>query len=439
MTLQFSEFYNSYSKNSLENGDKIFFKPNIPPKKLANAIKAYAPHVSEEDVYILADETFWGKADNGLLVTNTEIITNDPSDKIYNIKLDNVGGFAFGGILGGNFILNGHKLIVFTQLLKNDKNKLSACLNAFLEKKARVEQAIVIQKKEEEKEQLIEKLDSVLLSEIISSRDKNLIGTFIEANDLTPLKRIKATIHDRPDLFLNNENGLGFRRILERTSIDSSAVKNVIELMYEVFSLAEILDELQKNEVFEILMVQNKVIATIFIAMKTITCGYLKTILDYMPSERSLEIVQRYESAFNIIISQLLMALALNKNLGEVLRKTQSLMELDPDSDEYLVENNRLNKMLQQANKDIVMDMLVRGIREELDKDLHEIEISNEGAEEYNFIHVIQAGSAAARIFIYQALNQMEDADLEDIEDEVDTVFIYLQNIIKDKFNSIYL
>ena len=83
--------------------------------------------------------------------------------------------------------------------------------------------------------------------------------------------------------------------------------------------------------------------------------------------------------------------------------------------------------------------MLVRGIREELDKDLHEIEISNEGAEEYNFIHVIQAGSAAARIFIYQALNQMEDADLEDIEDEVDTVFIYLQNIIKDKFNSIYL
>ncbi len=327
MTLQFSEFYNSYSKNSLENGDKIFFKPNIPPKKLANAIKAYAPHVSEEDVYILADETFWGKADNGLLVTNTEIITNDPSDKIYNIKLDNVGGFTFGGILGGNFILNGHKLIVFTQLLKNDKNKLSACLNAFLEKKARVEQAIVIQKKEEEKEQLIEKLDSVLLSEIISSRDKNLIGTFIEANDLTPLKRIKATIHDRPDLFLNNENGLGFRRILERTSIDSSAVKNVIELMYEVFSLAEILDELQKNEVFEILMVQNKVIATIFIAMKTITCGYLKTILDYMPSERSLEIVQRYESAFNIIISQLLMAIALNKNLGEVLQTMAKVLK----------------------------------------------------------------------------------------------------------------
>lgn len=439
MTLQFSEFYNSYSKNGLENGDKIFFKPNIPPKKLANAIKAYAPHVNEEDVYILADETFWGKADNGLLVTNTEIITNDPSDKIYNIKLENVGGFTFGGILGGNFILNGHKLIVFTQLLKNDKNKLSACLNAFLEKKSRVEQTIAIQKKEEEKEQLMEKLDSVLLSEIISSKDKNLIGTFIEANDLTPLVRYKNTIHDRPDLFLNNENGLGFRRILESTPIDRSAVKNVIELMYEVFSLPGILDELQKNEVFEILMIQNKVIATIFIAMKTITCGYLKTILDYMPSERSLEIVQRYESAFNIIISQLLMALALNKNLGEVLRKTQSLMELDPDSDEYLVENNRLNKMLQQSNRDMVMDLLVRGIREELEKDLHEIEISNEGVEEYNFIHVIQAGSTTARLFIYQALNQMEDADLEDIEDEVDTVFIYLQNIIKEKFNSIYL
>ena len=78
MLLQFSEFYQKYSSINLGNGEKIFFKPNIPMKKLNNALNAYASHVKAEDVYVLADDTFWGKADNGLLITNSGLFTNNP-------------------------------------------------------------------------------------------------------------------------------------------------------------------------------------------------------------------------------------------------------------------------------------------------------------------------------------------------------------------------
>lgn len=91
MSLQFSEFYRDYNSSNLQNGDKLFFKPNIPPKKLANAIKAYAPHVKEEDVYILADETVFGKADNGMLITNIEIITKEQFE---NAKKNPITGDA---------------------------------------------------------------------------------------------------------------------------------------------------------------------------------------------------------------------------------------------------------------------------------------------------------------------------------------------------------
>jgi len=446
VSLKFSEFYQGYNFSNLENGDKVFFKPNIPSKKLANAIKAYGPHVKEEDVYILADETIFGKADNGMLVTNLEIITKEPFENANKVRLEDMRSFTFGGMLGGNFILNENKLISFTQLSKADKKKLSDCLSLFLEEKQKIHRSEIVKEKEleevkerEEINQTKERLSSLPLSEIISSEDNVLIRTFIQTNNLTPLRRLKTTIHDRPDLFLNNENALNLKLILQKTSINSSALENVIELMYIVFNLPEVLDQIEKNEVFEILMVQNKVIVTLFIAMKNITCGYLTAILDYMPEDRASEIVQRYEVAFNLVISQFLMSLASNENLGVVLRKTQKLMNLDPNSDEALVENNRIMRMLKEANRDTTMDMLVRGIKDVLAVDLHEIVISEEIPEDYSFTNVIISCSTGARFFIFESLNQLEGADFEDIEYEVDTVFEYLQSIIKAKFSKIYL
>lgn len=49
--------------------DKTLFVGKIPPKKLNNAIKSFAKEVAPEDVLLLYDDTFFGSAKNGLLLT----------------------------------------------------------------------------------------------------------------------------------------------------------------------------------------------------------------------------------------------------------------------------------------------------------------------------------------------------------------------------------
>ncbi len=52
----------------------LYFKPEIPQDKLANAIREYAPSVGMSTVVVLVDETFWGNAKEGMIVTNEQII-----------------------------------------------------------------------------------------------------------------------------------------------------------------------------------------------------------------------------------------------------------------------------------------------------------------------------------------------------------------------------
>ena len=45
----------------------IFFRPNIPNKKLWNAVAAYANGANEADVLVLIDNTTFGSAKDGAL------------------------------------------------------------------------------------------------------------------------------------------------------------------------------------------------------------------------------------------------------------------------------------------------------------------------------------------------------------------------------------
>ncbi len=60
------EIIRSYSQKF--PGSKVFTSPDIPSKKLKNAIKAYAHELSEEDVLFLMDTTIFGSAKDGLLM-----------------------------------------------------------------------------------------------------------------------------------------------------------------------------------------------------------------------------------------------------------------------------------------------------------------------------------------------------------------------------------
>jgi len=53
--------------------DKVHARPNIPQKKLAGAISSYAFGVSPADVMVLLDDTVFGGAKEGLLVTSDAI------------------------------------------------------------------------------------------------------------------------------------------------------------------------------------------------------------------------------------------------------------------------------------------------------------------------------------------------------------------------------
>ncbi len=68
MNAQIAEKVRSYSSIFPETG--FLFTPAIPQKKVRNAIKSYAPDVSESEVLLLLDTTVFGSAKDGLLLTS---------------------------------------------------------------------------------------------------------------------------------------------------------------------------------------------------------------------------------------------------------------------------------------------------------------------------------------------------------------------------------
>lgn len=53
--------------------DKVYVRPHIPAKKLQSAVNAYGNGVSPEDVIILVDDTAFGSAKDGILITDKSI------------------------------------------------------------------------------------------------------------------------------------------------------------------------------------------------------------------------------------------------------------------------------------------------------------------------------------------------------------------------------
>ena len=64
----------NYIKNNIKNaGDKVYVVPEIPEKKLNNAITAIAPNVNPEYVLAIIDSTLFGSAKEGLIFTGEGI------------------------------------------------------------------------------------------------------------------------------------------------------------------------------------------------------------------------------------------------------------------------------------------------------------------------------------------------------------------------------
>ena len=59
----------------------IFFAPDIPPKKLKNALEVYAGDAIFEEVLVLIDSTVFGSAKEGALITDKKLYSHNLWDK----------------------------------------------------------------------------------------------------------------------------------------------------------------------------------------------------------------------------------------------------------------------------------------------------------------------------------------------------------------------
>lgn len=80
----------------------IFFGSNIPPKKLRGAITAYAPKANEDEVLALIDNTVFGSATDGALLTSSTIYAHNISDAARSFDHSKIMSVTFvEAILGG--------------------------------------------------------------------------------------------------------------------------------------------------------------------------------------------------------------------------------------------------------------------------------------------------------------------------------------------------
>lgn len=87
--------------------DKVYAKPNIPRAKFDGAKASYAPAVAFEDVLILVDDTLFGGAREGMLVTKDGLYSRQKFEDARHIRLDGVRSLENGA--SNRLMVNGAK------------------------------------------------------------------------------------------------------------------------------------------------------------------------------------------------------------------------------------------------------------------------------------------------------------------------------------------
>jgi hypothetical protein len=153
---------NLFIKENIKNiGNDIYVVPNIPEKKLNNALKSYGNNVSYESVLALYDDTLFGSASDGMLFTGEKMLHNK------------YGTFFYSDIESVKYVEN---------ITTNDKGK---------EKK---EEWIIIKTKDGKKHKLTYGLSNINNKKFTEFLNK-IINEFEEYKEEDQLKEIA----DMPD------------------------------------------------------------------------------------------------------------------------------------------------------------------------------------------------------------------------------------------------
>lgn len=92
----------------------IFFRPNIPRRKTLGAISAYAHGVPEDDILVLVDNTVFGGAGDGLIITPTIFAAHDIAEPAVRVPISEVQEVWLdpGGFAGSKIYVSGNRLLV---------------------------------------------------------------------------------------------------------------------------------------------------------------------------------------------------------------------------------------------------------------------------------------------------------------------------------------
>lgn len=104
----------------LTNMEKVFIKPNIPPKKLEKAIASFGgSEVKMDDVLILLDDTLFGSAKDGVILTKDTIFLKPNMQKKNHVILSNINTIEVKGLINSSLVINGTNIPAFTQISKS--------------------------------------------------------------------------------------------------------------------------------------------------------------------------------------------------------------------------------------------------------------------------------------------------------------------------------
>lgn len=91
------------------NLPKAFTESNIPASKLQNALAAYAPKIQQRQVVLLYDDTVWGSAKNGFVLTRTGLYWCNLMQTPAHLAYDTITSVELNqGMLTHAVNVNGH-------------------------------------------------------------------------------------------------------------------------------------------------------------------------------------------------------------------------------------------------------------------------------------------------------------------------------------------
>lgn len=114
----------------LSLGEKIYFAPDFPPQKLRNALASYGFGVDADDVVVLIDDTVFGSAKDGVIITRDSLQfkeIGDSADIRRPTEDDELS--VEKGFLNTVVKLNGRKIMSLSQADYDDLDCLFEWLN----------------------------------------------------------------------------------------------------------------------------------------------------------------------------------------------------------------------------------------------------------------------------------------------------------------------